>query len=204
MIFVSNLFIFCLIVFGNIQTIDLTPNGQNIPVTNANRIRYIYMMAYYKLNKEIESASKSFLRGFLDIIHPRWLQMFDQQEFQVLIAGAPTLIDLDDLRQNTAYSGGYSEEHPTIKMFWRVMSGFSEHHRALFLKFATSCSRPPLLGFKELHPTFCIHSAGKFEDRLPSSSTCMNLLKLPEFQDEVTLREKLLYSIESGAGFEMS
>jgi ubiquitin-protein ligase E3 C len=32
----------------------------------------------------------------------------------------------------------------------------------------------------------------------------MNLLKLPEFQDEETLRTKLLYAIESGAGFELS
>jgi len=32
----------------------------------------------------------------------------------------------------------------------------------------------------------------------------MNLLKLPEFNDEETLRQKLLYAIESGAGFELS
>ena len=32
----------------------------------------------------------------------------------------------------------------------------------------------------------------------------MNLLKLPEFPDEKTLREKLLYAIQAGAGFELS
>jgi ubiquitin-protein ligase E3 C len=32
----------------------------------------------------------------------------------------------------------------------------------------------------------------------------MNLLKLPEFKDEGTLKTKLLYAIESGAGFELS
>jgi ubiquitin-protein ligase E3 C len=32
----------------------------------------------------------------------------------------------------------------------------------------------------------------------------MNLLKLPEFKDPATLRTKLLYAIESGAGFELS
>jgi len=32
----------------------------------------------------------------------------------------------------------------------------------------------------------------------------MNLLKLPDFRDEVILKNKLLYAIESGAGFELS
>ena len=32
----------------------------------------------------------------------------------------------------------------------------------------------------------------------------MNLLKLPEFHDENVLRDKLLYALESGAGFELS
>ena len=57
---------------------------------------------------------------------------------------------------------------------------------------------------QELYPAFCIHHGGDEADRLPSASTCMNLLKLPEFLDEQTLRSKLLYAIESGAGFELS
>ena len=41
-------------------------------------------------------------------------------------------------------------------------------------------------------------------DRLPTSSTCINLLKLPEYQDEAMLKEKLLYAIHAAAGFEFS
>ncbi|KAL3194525.1 hypothetical protein MRX96_016159 [Rhipicephalus microplus] len=84
---------------------------------------------------------------------------------------------------------------------WRTSTNASD---ASFLKFVTSCSRPPLLGFKDLVPQFCIHSAGSEPGRLPTASTCMNLLKLPEIADEAQLREKLLYAIESGAGFELS
>jgi ubiquitin-protein ligase E3 C len=32
----------------------------------------------------------------------------------------------------------------------------------------------------------------------------MNLLKLPDFKDQWTLKTKLLYAIESEAGFELS
>merc|ERR1711994_1068399 len=99
---------------------------------------------------------------------------------------------------------GFSETHETIVNFWQVVRGFTEEQKRKLLKFVTSCSRPPLLGFKELCPPFCIQNVGAELDRLPTASTCMNLLKLPEFRDEITLRTKLLYAIEADAGFELS
>jgi ubiquitin-protein ligase E3 C len=129
--------------------------------------------------------------------------MFSPRELQILISGTPNPIDLEDLKKHTNYSGGYSDTHPAIKCFWKVVAEFSETEKRQLLKFVTSCSRPPLLGFKNLHPPFCIHFAGK-EDRLPSSSTCMNLLKLPEYIEKETLKSKLLYAITSGVGFELS
>ena len=129
--------------------------------------------------------------------------MFNQHELLNLIGGVSSAIDIDDLMANTHYSNGYSADHPTIVTFWRVVRSFNESHKALLLKFVTSCARPPLLGFKELNPKFCIHCAGS-DDRLPTSSTCMNLLKLPGFQDERILRDRLIYSIESGSGFDLS
>ena len=41
-------------------------------------------------------------------------------------------------------------------------------------------------------------------DRLPSASTCYNMLKLPNYRRPTTMREKLLVAIRSGAGFELS
>lgn len=35
-----------------------------------------------------------------------------------------------------------------IKVFWRVVEGFTDEEKRKLLKFVTSCSRPPLLGFK--------------------------------------------------------
>lgn len=45
---------------------------------------------------------------------------------------------------------------------------------------------------------------GKDVDRLPSASTCYNMLKLPNYRRASTLKEKLLYAISSNAGFELS
>lgn len=41
-------------------------------------------------------------------------------------------------------------------------------------------------------------------DKLPTAATCMNLLKLPLYDDTETLRRKLIYAINCGAGFELS
>ena len=36
------------------------------------------------------------------------------------------------------------------------MKDFDDRERAAFLKFVTSCSKPPLLGFEHLEPPFSI------------------------------------------------
>jgi ubiquitin-protein ligase E3 C len=41
-------------------------------------------------------------------------------------------------------------------------------------------------------------------ERLPTSATCMNLLKLPPYQSVQAMRDKLLYAIKAGAGFDLS
>ena len=86
------------------------------------------------------------------------------------------------------------------------------------LRFVTSCSRQPLLGFGQLNPRFAIQKVPAYASqytgleppqpgeapRLPSAATCMNLLKLPCYDSVEMLREKLLYAIRSNSGFELS
>lgn len=189
---------------GEAQVVELKLGGKDIPVTSANRIAYIHLVADYRLNKQIRQHCLAFRQGLANVVNLEWLRMFDQQEIQVLISGAQVPICLDDLKSFTNYSGGYSADHPVIKIFWRVVENFTDEEKRKLLKFVTSCSRPPLLGFKELYPAFCIHNGGSDLERLPTASTCMNLLKLPEFYDENLMRSKLLYAIECAAGFELS
>ncbi|KAJ3183099.1 hypothetical protein HDU87_007521 [Geranomyces variabilis] len=192
--------------FGAAKSIDLIPNGSNIAVTKENRIQYIYLMANYKLNTQIQRQCQAFFSGLVDLIAPEWLQMFNQQELQILLAGdvsAP--ISLDDLRANTVYGGGFTATHPTIEMFWEIVDKeFTDAQLSDLVKFVTSCARPPLLGFSELRPGFCIRMAGEEVDRLPTASTCVNLLKMPAYTDRKAMKSKLLYAISSGAGFELS
>jgi ubiquitin-protein ligase E3 C len=88
---------------------------------------------------------------------------------------------------------------------------FTPQQQQKFLKFMTSCSRQPLLGFSSLEPAPCIQQirlsdeeARTKNSRLPTSATCMNLLKLPNYYDKEKLRTKLLVAIEAEAGFELT
>lgn len=50
-------------------------------------------------------------------------------------------IDVDDLKKNTSYEGGYHFAHKVIRWFWEVVSDFSPAEKRALLKYATSCSR---------------------------------------------------------------
>ncbi|OAX36693.1 HECT-domain-containing protein [Rhizopogon vinicolor AM-OR11-026] len=190
--------------FGVAKAVELIPDGSNVPVTRENRLQYIYLTSHYRLSKQIKLQSEAFFEGLSDMIDPKWLRMFNQQELQILLGGVNAPVDVQDLRAHTQYGGLYGDDESTIQMFWKVLEDFDPEQRRMFLRFVTSCSRPPLLGFKQLNPLFAIRDAGSDEHRLPTASTCVNLLKMPRYQSEKVLRDKLLQAISSGAGFDLS
>ncbi|XP_027931583.1 E3 ubiquitin-protein ligase UPL6 isoform X1 [Vigna unguiculata] len=195
--------------YGEQTEEELLPGGKNIRVTNENVITFIHLVANHRLNFQIRQQSSHFLRGFQQLIQKDWIDMFNEHELQLLISGSLDSLDVDDLRQHTNYAGGYHSEHYVIEMFWEVLKGFSLENKKNFLKFVTGCSRGPLLGFRYLEPLFCIQRAGgnaseEALDRLPTSATCMNLLKLPPYKSKEQLETKLLYAINADAGFDLS
>ncbi|ODV95095.1 hypothetical protein PACTADRAFT_50917 [Pachysolen tannophilus NRRL Y-2460] len=189
---------------SQLVTVDLIPNGSRISVNNSNKLQYVYSVANFKLNTSINIQSQYFLKGLFDIISPNWLNFFNPMELQMLVSGGEKEIDIDDLRHNVEY-GGYLETDQTIVDLWSILKEFSKEEKFKFVKFVTSSPKAPLLGFKELRPKFGIRNAGASGvDRLPTSSTCVNLLKLPDYRNRKLLKEKLLYSINSEAGFDLS
>ncbi|KAF3761795.1 hypothetical protein M406DRAFT_295495 [Cryphonectria parasitica EP155] len=192
-----------------IATRQLLPNGDQIAVTNENKLLYINYVVRHRLVAQPFAVTRAFLTGLGTIIEPAWLSMFNQSELQRLVGGDSTDIDIEDLRRNTVYSGLYDPgdeglEHPTIQMFWEVMQSLEDSQRRDVLKYVTSTPRAPLLGFSQLSPRFSIRDGGRDTTRLPSASTCVNLLKLPTYDSAQLLREKLLYAVSSGAGFDLS
>jgi ubiquitin-protein ligase E3 C len=221
--------------FGENKEVSLIPNGADIPVTNSNKQRYIGesnemakiffvggsnlifvhalchsylgLVAKHHVVDRVKEQSEAFTRGLWDVIDRSWLRIFNEGELQVLISGATDgKLDVDDMRANTRYVGGYTGVEPNIRRFWRVVSSFTSKQQADLLRFATSCERPPPLGFASMQPPFTIQRVYIMRDgdKLPTASTCFNVLKLPTYSSEKVLRDRLLYAIEAGAGFELT
>ena len=94
----------------------------------------------------------------------------------------------------------------------QIVAEFETEDQGLFIKFVTSVSKPPLLGFHYLRPPFTIRYVSvdvtdqeeegfSFKHlfmgptqktaRLPTAATCFNTLKLPAYNKKSTLREKV-------------
>lgn len=133
------------------------------------------------------------------------LSIFCPPELQVLISGSQNQIDIEDLIAHCQYTGGYHSLDVTITRFWKIVRSLSFEEQSLLLRFVTACPRPPSLGFASLQPRFTIQRVENPDNqRLPSASTCFNILKLPVYSSEAVLREKLLYAITAKAGFDLS
>lgn len=181
------------------------------------------------MHRQIAPQVSAFRTGFRSVITPDWFSLFSGPEVQRLISGDNSPIDLKDLRRNTSYYGGFHDSHRVVAWLWEVLEkDFTDKEKSMFLKFVTSCSKPPLLGFENLEPPFsirCVEVADDEDDgdtvgsvlrgflalrrkdpvnRLPTASTCFNLLKLPNYQKKSTLKEKLRYAISCNTGFELS
>ena len=143
--------------FGGTREIPLIPNGNNIEVTNANKQRYIGLVAKYYVVDQIKEQSEAFTRGLWDVVDPGWLRLFNEPELQVLISGASDgKIDVEDLRKHTRYMGGYTSIDRSVARFWKVFASLDGNHQSALLRFVTSCERPPPLGFASLNPPFTI------------------------------------------------
>lgn len=89
----------------NTKVVVLKPGGVDISVTRTNCIEYIHLVAHYKLNVQLQQQFAAFREGLSRVVPLAWLRLFSQGELQVLISGAEVPIDVQDLRQNTTYSG---------------------------------------------------------------------------------------------------
>jgi len=90
--------------------------------------------------------------------------------------------------------------------------------RVLLLQFVTGSSRVPMGGFAQLlgadgpskftisllKPRTKTATATALETRLPTSSTCVNTLKMPAYASKDVLRDRLLTALRFGSkGFEL-
>jgi hypothetical protein len=137
---------------NQIITEQLLPNGQDIMVTEENKLDYLHCRLRHRLLDSIKPQLESLLLGLYEIIPPDLLSVFDYQEFDLLLCGIPQ-IQLDDWIRHTEYLGEYTklgEKHPVIRWFWLCVEEMTQEERIKLLQFTTGCARLPVQGFKAL------------------------------------------------------
>lgn len=194
--------------FGQSVQTELIPNGANITVTEENKQGFVHLLASQKLTGAVRSQMAAFKRGFYELVPPYLVSIFHEGELEILLSGTAE-IDAADWEQNAQYTG-YTCDHPNILRFWEVVRGMSQEERANLLKFTSGTSRLPPGGFANLRGSNGVQlftiSEDSSEDpnRLPTASTCFNLLRLPHYESTDDMRKHLCmagnYSSE-GFGF---
>ncbi|KAK0514382.1 hypothetical protein JMJ35_002999 [Cladonia borealis] len=189
--------------FGEVQTIDLKPNGRNIEVTNENKKEYIELITEWRIQKRVEEQFNAFVTGFNELIPPDLVNVFDERELELLIGGIAD-IDVEDWKKHTDYRG-YTEQDQVIRNFWTCIRSWDAEQKSRLLQFATGTSRIPVNGFKDLQGSdgprrFTIEKSGS-DKALPKSHTCFNRLDLPDYKTYEDLSGKLTIAVEETVGF---
>ena len=186
---------------GKIKNFDLIENGNNIPVTNSNRLIYIKKVTDYYLTYQFKDAVQNFRNGMSKVINMDILRLYTGEELRQIIYGFDKdVFDVRDMQANSNFVG-FNMNDPAdsqcINDFFKILDEFSQKEKEKFLFFCTSLKRLPIGGFVKMNPKFTV---AKAHIEVPTSSTCVNMLKLPILPYQ-KLKEILLYVINADAGF---
>uniref|UniRef100_A0A8I6ADJ5 E3 ubiquitin-protein ligase HACE1 n=1 Tax=Rattus norvegicus TaxID=10116 RepID=A0A8I6ADJ5_RAT len=196
-------------VFGAMEEVPLKPGGGSILVTQNNKAEYVQLVTELRMTRAIQPQINAFLQGFHMFIPPSLIQLFDEYELELLLSGMPE-IDVNDWIKNTEYTSGYEREDPVIQWFWEVVEDMTQEERVLLLQFVTGSSRVPHGGFANIMggsglQNFTIAAVPYTPNLLPTSSTCINMLKLPEYPSKEILKDRLLVALHCGSyGYTMA
>ncbi|KAJ7107269.1 hypothetical protein C8R43DRAFT_1044956 [Mycena crocata] len=189
--------------FGEHVTIELKPDGGDVPVTEENKKEYVDAVVSYRISRRVKAQFDAFMEGLLELVPSELINVFDERELELLIGGMSE-IDMDDWTKFTDYRG-YEKTDQVIEWFWQCIRSWPAERKSRLLQFTTGTSRVPVNGFKDLQGSdgprrFTIERSGD-PHGLPRSHTCFNRLDLPPYQDYESLETKLIFAIEETEGF---
>ncbi|XP_067883059.1 E3 ubiquitin-protein ligase HACE1 isoform X2 [Heterodontus francisci] len=196
-------------VFGAMEEVPLKPGGISILVTQENKAEYVQLVTELRMTRAIQPQINAFLQGFHLFIPPSLIQLFDEYELELLLSGMPE-IDVADWKRNTEYTSGYEKDDPVIQWFWEIVEALTQEECVSLLQFVTGSSRVPHGGFAYLMggsglQRFTVAAVPYTSNLLPTSSTCINMLKLPEYPSKENLKDRILVALHCGSyGYTMA
>ncbi|KXS17549.1 HECT-domain-containing protein [Gonapodya prolifera JEL478] len=183
--------------FGEIQTVELIPNGRNRPVTSENKEEYVRLYVDWIFNRSVHTQFESFRAGFDTVCKGSPLTLFKPEELEMVVRGDEE-IDIAALQSVTEYEG-FDPREPTVRWFWEVAKSYSEEDKKKLLSFVTGSDRVSPTGIQTMQ--FKLTCLGNDSDRLPQSHTCFNQLGLYRYTSKEKLAWKLKTAIIDSSGF---
>lgn len=171
-----------------------------LQVTLDNVEEYVDLMSEFCLERGIRRQMEALRQGFDHVFPMSRLACFSPAELRLLLCGdqSPSWTR-EDILNYTEPKLGYTRDSPGFQRFVNVLTAMNAEERKAFLQFTTGCSSLPPGGLANLYPRLTVvrkvdgvSSGGSVNGSYPSVNTCVHYLKLPEYDSEEILRERLL------------
>jgi hypothetical protein len=95
-------------------------------VDNQNKFEFIIQCAKQRmLGNGSDVYLNNIVKNFNSIIPAHLLSDLTPEEVELLICGQP-VIDVDDWKQNTMYTGGFIRDSEVVKWFWEIIDDMLE------------------------------------------------------------------------------
>ncbi|KAH8816204.1 E3 ubiquitin-protein ligase UPL3 [Xylogone sp. PMI_703] len=187
------------------SSIELLPNGSQIPVTIDNVESYLDKVIDMTLGKGVQRQVDAFRAGFTQVFPYSALSAFTPDELVMLFGRVEEDWSLETLMDSIKADHGFNMDSKSVKNLLQTMSELSIPERREFLQFTTGSPKLPIGGFKALTPMFtvvCKPSEPPYvsDDYLPSVMTCVNYLKLPDYTSLEVMRRRMYTAIKEGQG----
>jgi hypothetical protein len=182
----------------------LVAGGEALAVTPANRGAFVRAVVAATLAPYAFAAS-CMRAGLASIVPPRALSLCSWRDLRRLVSGEP-VIDIDNLKRNSKYDNSkyFSEEHPSVQMFWRALRELTPEQKSNFIRFAWGRSRLPRgkwpLQQNGTPVRFTIVPRRNVTTGIPLAHTCFFLIELPEYKDYGVCKKMLKLAVTYGAG----
>ncbi|KAG7379927.1 hypothetical protein PHYPSEUDO_007985 [Phytophthora pseudosyringae] len=183
---------------GNMVTVELVPNGGDIPVTDENKHDFAERWLHYFLLESVSDQLYLFLKGLYQVIPRQILMLFDAEELDYILCGCDS-IDVADWEVHTRCSNNLTGTR-VLRWFWELVRDMHPECRRRLLQFATGCSRVPIGGFRHLTShdgQICPFTLKGVHSAYIRSHACFNRLDLPLASSRTELMEVLYATLNT-------
>lgn len=184
-------------------TEELVPGGSQVPVTPENICKYVRLYATKVMIGCVEAELRAMRSGLHDIIPAELLSSLTPEDFQLLVSGGTTDVDINRLRSVISFSNSNGCSIDILdrfkRWFWSIVHKMTPLQRQQLLYFCTGSAVLPALSDRrdpdqDLSITVEVISGNT--KALPMATTCGQRMSIPLYPSKKILKRKLLQAIQ--------